>query len=368
MDEGPASTYLGARIADATHEIGVLELIENDPRPTFVLDVESIDRSNSDSLLPAYWNQAFIAAKSMGLLPTFLRSPSANGSIQSRGKGDTANFRRWIFENDQNEHCVYSNFIWTRIRIKSRWIVINGVHVRSVNAMKIEHQEPTNGETEAQDLTSTSSSSKRQANFDWTDENPPLKMTPHLNWARSIDWSGTSLGATSTWTPQLRSFANLTMQDPRPAVVFYGRDLIMIYNEAYIELLGGFHPCMGESARVALVSVWEEFFEPMIQKNLEGESVERVNYAIPVFRNGFLEETYFSFKFIPIFDSDGATIGHYEPLTETVCQAAGKTAIFSTLYASHFTLSRSIQRRAPVSWPILSALTSTELYPLCDQY
>lgn len=316
MDLGPASTYLGGRIADPEHGIGVLDLLENDPRPTFVVDFECVDLLSESSLVPAYWNQAFTAAKSMGLLPTFLRSPSANGSTDPEKTNKTSNFRRWIFSNNyKNDQCVYSNFIWTRIRIKSRWIVMNGVHIRSVNAMKIEHHEPTAR------TTSRRSSDNKQSNFDWTDEMPPLKMTPHLEWARSIDWGGTSLGATSTWTSQLRSFANLTMQDPRPAVVFYGPDLIMIYNEAYIELLGGFHPCMGVSARVALASVWSEFFEPIIQKNLKGESVERINYAIPVFRSGFLEETYFSFKFIPIYDSEGATIGHYEPLTETVCRS-----------------------------------------------
>lgn len=36
------------------------------------------------------------------------------------------------------------------------------------------------------------------------------------------------------------------MQDLRPAVIFSGTDLIMIYNEAYIDLLGDLHPCMGQ--------------------------------------------------------------------------------------------------------------------------
>ncbi|KAI4606325.1 hypothetical protein J4E83_010133 [Alternaria metachromatica] len=110
------------------------------------------------------------------------------------------------------------------------------------------------------------------------------------------------------------------MQDPRPAVVFYGPDLIMIYNEAEIELLGGFHPCMGVSARVALASVWDQYFEPIIQTNLAGETVEKTNTAIHMVRSGFMEETYFSLKFIPILDAEGITIGHYEPLVETTRQ------------------------------------------------
>jgi hypothetical protein len=43
-----------------------------------------------------------------------------------------------------------------------------------------------------------------------------------------------------------------------------------------------------------------------------------------------MEETYFSLKFIPIVDSEGATIAHYEPLTETVSSATS----LSRQYAS----------------------------------
>jgi PAS domain-containing protein len=107
------------------------------------------------------------------------------------------------------------------------------------------------------------------------------------------------------------------MQDPRPAVIFWGPDLIMIYNEAYVDLLGGFHPCMGDSARIALPSVWPQYFEPIIEQNLLGETVEKTNTSVHMVRNGFMEETYFSLKFIPIFDAEGATVGHYEPLVET---------------------------------------------------
>ncbi|KAJ4321254.1 hypothetical protein N0V94_002993 [Neodidymelliopsis sp. IMI 364377] len=121
----------------------------------------------------------------------------------------------------------------------------------------------------------------------------------------------------SQWSPQLRSNARLIMQDSRPAVGLYGPDLIMIYNEAYIELLGGLHPCMGRDARTVLASVWETHFEHIIQQNLVGEIVTNDNTEVPLVRNGYVEETYFSVRFIPIFDSEGSTIGHYEPVIET---------------------------------------------------
>lgn len=53
-------------------------------------------------------------------------------------------------------------------------------------------------------------------------------------------------------------------------------------------------------------------------RNLSGETVKVQDMAIHVSRKGFMEETYFSSRFIPGLDSEGATIGHYEPLAETV--------------------------------------------------
>lgn len=107
------------------------------------------------------------------------------------------------------------------------------------------------------------------------------------------------------------------------AVIFYGSDLIMLYNETYIDLLGSLHPCMGIGARVAFQTMWEEFFEPLTARNLQGEAVEEVDYHVPVVRNGFLEEAYFSFKFMPIIDSEGATVGHYQTLVESVGHISG---------------------------------------------
>jgi len=121
-----------------------------------------------------------------------------------------------------------------------------------------------------------------------------------------------------TWSPQLRSAANLVMHDPRPPVILYSPSLIMIYNEAYINLLRGVYPCMGESARVTLSSVWPQYCKPIIQRNLRGETVEKINTPTLILRSGFMEETYFSLQFILILDSDGATVRHYEPLVKTV--------------------------------------------------
>ncbi|USP75763.1 hypothetical protein yc1106_03037 [Curvularia clavata] len=289
--------------------VGMLELLHQDPRPAFVVDAtpDSIDCQSGYVL--DYWNPAMGHANPGGLLQQLGHEGVAQYTDQE-GYGPVVQFRSWLSKQDTlDEPFLYHGFSWTKINVSGRWNVISGVCATKCASVN------TQPKTLTKEL-----SSKKTPNFDWTDEIPPERLSSHALWARSIDWASTPLGPMQSWSPQLRSICNIVMMDPQPAVVFYGPDLVMIYNEAEIELLGGFHPCMGASARVALAPVWEEYFEPIIEKNLAGETVQKTNTIIHMVRNGFMEETYFSLKFIPILDSEGTTIGHYEPLVETTEQ------------------------------------------------
>ncbi|ENI02496.1 hypothetical protein COCC4DRAFT_63420 [Bipolaris maydis ATCC 48331] len=290
------------------HGVGMLELLHKDTRPTFVIDTSP---ENADCLHPYaldYWNPAMATADLGGLLRHLGRKGFAQ-TILEEGYMPFTPFQKWCQEPDAPKVSFpYLGFDWTKVQVASRWNVISGVCV-SMRA----NSSISNTKTPTKQIYNA-----KPSHFDWTDEEiVPDRLSPHAAWARSIDWSSTPLGPMRSWSSELRSYCNLVMMDPQPAVIFYGPDLIMVYNEAEIGLLGGFHPCMGESARVALASVWGEYFEPIIQKNLAGETVQKTNTAIHMVRNGYMEETYFSLKFIPILDPKGATVGHYEPLVET---------------------------------------------------
>lgn len=287
-------------------DLGLLDLLENDPRPTFVLDTTSA----RNSVLGLYLIFSNTAVEKAGALWSAITG--SHEDHRSLGEDDTSvsHFRNWTYQKPSTPDvslpfCGYS---WTRCLIAQRWVVVSGQAIKADGGLKAHPKS-----------SSKKISRSNFATFDWTDDPPPIKLSPHVTWARSIDWAKTPLGPMREWSPQLRSNASLIMMDPRPAVGFYGPELIMIYNEPYIELLGGLHPCMGRSAREALAQVWNEYFEPIIERNLAGETVDNSHTELPLVRNGYLEETYFSTRFIPIFDSQGATIGHYEPVVETVC-------------------------------------------------
>jgi hypothetical protein len=309
----------------------MLEWLEHDPRPTFVLGNSSARKGHNGLAVPLYYNPALNALDGGHVLAVLRGDRLTVTNLQDRQA--VSDFRTWAnTRKDTSSSYIYGSLVWTRVALASRWTVIFGSPVDASRPIATAQPE---------DLTLSKRTSRSKApTFDWTDEVPPLRTSPHVAWARKIQWSQTPLGPMSAWSSQLRSVANLVMQDPRPAVVFCGPELVMIYNEPYIELLGGFHPCMGACARVALSGVWDQYFEPIISRNLAGETVEQTDSSIHMVRNGFMEETYFSLKFIPIFDSDGATVAHYEPLAETV-----------SLLAFHSNLTEQASQ-----WPDLQSL------------
>ncbi|KAK4690403.1 hypothetical protein P7C71_g6377, partial [Lecanoromycetidae sp. Uapishka_2] len=74
--------------------------------------------------------------------------------------------------------------------------------------------------------------------FDWTRLPNSPALPRHIQFTRSIDWASTSLGPMEDWPTELRSMCNLIMASPHPAAMYWGPDLVAIYNEAYILLAG----------------------------------------------------------------------------------------------------------------------------------
>ena len=153
--------------------------------------------------------------------------------------------------------------------------------------------------------------------YDFTLDPPPANLSAHLEYFRSVDWANTPLGPMCSWSPQLRCIVNMILNDSGPAVLFWGEEVTMIYNEPYIEMLSLLHPCMGKSARIAAKDYWPHF-EPLVNHiNATGQTLTEHDMPLFLDRHGFLEETFYSFQFIPVLDGSGHVAGYYQPLIET---------------------------------------------------
>jgi hypothetical protein len=142
-------------------------------------------------------------------------------------------------------------------------------------------------------------------------------LPPHIQFARSVDWAATSLGTIETWSAELRGMCNLIMASPHPSAMYWGREHVAIYNESYTLLAGQKHPqLMGSRYRDAWSEIWsalEDVFDAAFD---HATATMKDDDCLFIIRNGFLEETYFSWSIIPLIGDNGTVVGLYNPAFE----------------------------------------------------
>lgn len=91
-----------------------------------------------------------------------------------------------------------------------------------------------------------------------------------------------------------------------------GNDLIQFYNDAYIPSLGdtGKHPYMlGMGARESWKENWE-IISPLSDKIFsEGQSIFMEDQLVPLYRNGKVENAFWTFSYSPLYDEAGKVSG-----------------------------------------------------------
>ncbi|KAF2839264.1 hypothetical protein M501DRAFT_933958 [Patellaria atrata CBS 101060] len=161
------------------------------------------------------------------------------------------------------------------------------------------------------------SSPKEIGFFDWTRLPLTDSLPRHIRFARSIDWANTALGPIEFWSADLRQMCNLIMASPHPAAMYWGEDLVAIYNEAYILLAGQKHPTlMGQSYREAWREIWADVEPVFASAKQTGQATMKDDDCLFIKRSDYLEETYFSWSIIPMVGTDGAVSGLYNPAFE----------------------------------------------------
>ena len=153
--------------------------------------------------------------------------------------------------------------------------------------------------------------------FDWTRLSDLPNLPPHIQFARGIDWAATSLGPIESWAADLRGMCNLIMASPHPAAMYWGPEYVSIYNEPYILLAGQKHPTlMGMRYRDAWAEIWEPLKEVLDNAYYNAQATMKDDDCLFLIRNGFLEETYFSWSIIPLIGDQGSVVGLYNPAFE----------------------------------------------------
>lgn len=121
---------------------------------------------------------------------------------------------------------------------------------------------------------------------------------------RNYDWSTSSLGSPDTWPQNLRLTLSMMLTSKFPMFLWWGDELIQFYNDAYRPSLGneGKHPkALGQKAEACWPEIWDIIFPLIEQVRKNGASTWSEDQLIPIYRNGKMEDVYWTFGYSPIF-------------------------------------------------------------------
>lgn len=137
---------------------------------------------------------------------------------------------------------------------------------------------------------------------------------------REKDWSKNPLGTPNKWPQSLRTTLSILLNSKFPMFLFWGPDLICFYNDAYRPSLGndGKHPSiLGGCAEEHWKEIWKNI-KPMIDQVLKkGESTWNEDMLLPIYRNGKMEDVYWTFSYSPVNDESGKPAGVFTTCFET---------------------------------------------------
>ena len=86
--------------------------------------------------------------------------------------------------------------------------------------------------------------------------------------------------------------------------VAWGPELAMLYNDGYAPALGAKHPwALGRPFRDVWSDSWDEI-EPLVNTALGGEATWAENLPLIMQRNGYPEESWFTFSYSPLRDEN----------------------------------------------------------------
>ncbi len=126
---------------------------------------------------------------------------------------------------------------------------------------------------------------------------------------RAHDWARTPLGEPASWPRSLKTVVRIMLTSRQPIWIGWGPQLVYLYNDPYRSIVGGKHP--GALGR-PVSSVWREIWgdiEPLLQSAMSGDGIFVESQLLIMERNGYPEETYYTFSYSPIPGDDGVPAG-----------------------------------------------------------
>jgi PAS domain S-box-containing protein len=168
---------------------------------------------------------------------------------------------------------------------------------------------------------------------------------------RKYDWSQTSIQSPAYWPQSLRTTVSILLNAGFPMFLWWGEDLIQFYNDAYRPSLGnsGKHPqALGQKGKDCWPEIWP-VISPLIDQVMTGGAATWTeDQLIPIYRNGKIEDVYWTFSYSPVKNESERVGGVLVVCNETT----EKVKNFKTLQYKEQLFS-NVFTQAPVAVAIL---------------
>jgi diguanylate cyclase (GGDEF)-like protein/PAS domain S-box-containing protein len=134
---------------------------------------------------------------------------------------------------------------------------------------------------------------------------------------RNIDWSASPLGPVEAWPQSLKTALEIVLSSRYAMFVWWGKELINLYNDAYRPFLGKKHPqALGRPAQQVWAEIWDLIGPRTDAVFARAESTFDEAMLLILDRFGYLEETYFTFSYSPVRNDQGEIGGLFCVVTE----------------------------------------------------
>ena len=153
----------------------------------------------------------------------------------------------------------------------------------------------------------------------------PVGQGPsHADLIATRDWAATPVGPMESWPPSLRTALSISLESRFPILIWWGPELVMLYNEPYAQILGNKHPqALGQRGIDCFPEIWDLIGPTLAEVRVQGKATWSPDQLVELDRSGFVEECYFTFGFSPIRDESGGIGGIFTAVAETTNHVIG---------------------------------------------
>jgi hypothetical protein len=146
---------------------------------------------------------------------------------------------------------------------------------------------------------------------------------------RQYDWSRHPLGPIEEWSDCLITSVGIVLNNKFPMFLFWGPELFCFYNDAFRPSLGeagvGKHPsALGKQGRDVWPEIWDIIGAQLDQVLIGGESIWHEDQLVPFYRNGKVEEIYWTYCYSAVIGRNGSIDGVIVTCIETTSKVVAQ--------------------------------------------